>query len=83
MTAMYKFCWALWIVGTILIAASWADLVTPTLGWVGFGIALVGSLLSFGAQRPPQQSWPNPPEVGVEDQSPDAGPKAGEDWQRD
>ncbi len=40
-----KFAWALWIAGTILILLSWTDTVTPTVGWVGFGIALGGFVL--------------------------------------
>jgi hypothetical protein len=43
--------WALWIVGTAIIVASWANVVTPTVGWVGFGIALVGTVLSSFARR--------------------------------
>jgi hypothetical protein len=62
---MYKFCWVLWICGTVVIVASWLDIVTPTVGWVGFGIALAGTLLSFGAhqqrQQPPaKRSEPDP-----------------------
>jgi hypothetical protein len=72
MTALYKFCWAIWIGGTILIVASWADIVSPTIGWVGFGVALLGTLLSFGAQKRPHRLRPEPPEVGHEDQTPTA-----------
>jgi hypothetical protein len=43
---MYKFCWLLWIGGTILIIASWGEIVTPAIGWIGFGVALTGTLLS-------------------------------------
>jgi hypothetical protein len=73
---MYKFCWAMWIGGTILIVASWANVVTPTIGWIGFGVALIGTLLSFGAQ---QRSPPQPPVGGNEDQPGSAGPGAGPD----
>ncbi len=76
MTGMYKFCWAMWLVGTILIVASWADVVTPTIGWVGFGVALAGTLLSFGAQQRPQQPHPKPREGGSEDQTPTTDPDA-------
>ena len=44
---LYKLAWFVWIVGTILIVMSWNGTVSPTTGWVGFGIALVGVLLSF------------------------------------
>src|SRR5260221_10399980 len=56
MTAMYKACWALWIGGTVLIVASWAHVVPPTVGWLGFGAALVGTLLSFATQARPRPS---------------------------
>ncbi len=67
---MYKFCWAMWLGGTLLIVASWANVVTPPVGWVGFAVALAGTLLSFGAQRPRQQSRRKPPEGNPEDQPP-------------
>jgi len=70
MTPMYKFCWAMWIVGTILIVASWVNIVNPTVGWVGFGVALLGTLLSFGAQQRHQQIKPQPPEIDAENQTP-------------
>jgi hypothetical protein len=66
MTRMYRFCWALWIGGTILIVASWTDVVTPTIGWIGFGVALAGTLLSFGAQ---QRLPPSPQASSPEDQT--------------
>ena len=69
MTRMYKFCWAMWIGGTILIIASWSDVVTPAIGWFGFGLALAGTLLSFGSRQPlpplsPEQSQSNLSEMG-------------------
>jgi hypothetical protein len=69
MTTMYKLCWAMWIGGTILIVASWADVVSPTVGWIGFGAALVGTLLSFLAQQRPQQSRFESPGTGPKDQT--------------
>jgi len=42
-----QICWALWIVGTAIIVASWANIVTPTVGWGGFVIALVGTVLNY------------------------------------
>jgi hypothetical protein len=83
MTAMYKFCWVMWIGGTALIAASWGDVVSPTIGWVGFGIALAGTLLSFVAQQHPQQSLREPLEAGPEDQTPSAEQSATADRPRD
>lgn len=42
-----KLSWALWLVGTAIIVLSWFQSISPTLGWVGFGLALLGSLLSW------------------------------------
>jgi hypothetical protein len=67
---MYKFCWGMWIGGTILIVASWVDIVSPTVGWVGFGVALLGTLLSFVAQQRRQQIQPRAPEINDGDQTP-------------
>jgi hypothetical protein len=52
MMSVHKLSWALWIGGTILIAASWIDVVTPQIGWVGFGIAVVGTMLSRVNSQP-------------------------------
>lgn len=76
MTAMYKFCWMMWIGGTALIVASWSEVVSPTVGWVGFGIALSGTVLSLVAQQHPQKSLRKPPEVGSEVQTPSSEPGA-------
>jgi hypothetical protein len=70
MTTMYKFCWAMWIGGTILIIASWVDIVSPTVGWIGFGVALLGTLLSFGIQQRQQQTQPPPSKIDNGDQTP-------------
>jgi hypothetical protein len=43
---MRKVCWLLWIAGTAVIVASWLDVVTPAVGWIGFAAALAGSMLS-------------------------------------
>lgn len=39
-------CWVGWIAGTVLIAMSWFNLVSPIVGWSGFGVAAVASLAS-------------------------------------
>jgi hypothetical protein len=67
MTPMYRFCWVLWIGGTAVIVASWLSIVTPAVGWVGFGVALAGTLLSFGAQQRPQQPTAKPSEPHTQD----------------
>ena len=77
MTALYKFCWVLWIGGTILIVASWGDIVTPTVGWIGFGVALAGTLFSIVAQQSPrkgQRTRPEERELGAERFPPPDGP---------
>jgi len=44
--------WWLWCVGSLLIAGSWFGYVSNTLGWWGFGIAMVGSAMSWGLIPP-------------------------------
>lgn len=51
MTPVYKFSWVLWIGGTLLIVASWVELIPVTIGWIGFGIALAGTLLSMASNK--------------------------------
>ncbi len=69
MTPLYKFCWVLWIAGTAIIVASWLDIVTPTVGWVGFGVALAGTLLSLGSQQRRQQPPANRSEPHSQDET--------------
>jgi hypothetical protein len=47
-----QIAWWLWAVGTVLIALSWFNVVSVTIGWIGFGLGLVGSVLGWGL-RPP------------------------------
>ncbi len=51
MNPVYQFAWVLWIGGTILIIGSWVDAIPVHIGWVGFGIALAGTLLSIVSER--------------------------------
>jgi len=53
-----QFCWLVWLVGTVLVVLSWMRLVSPTAGWVGFGISLLGVLLSYLPQRPDPSAYP-------------------------
>jgi len=50
-----QIAWWLWAVGTVVIVLSWANLVSPIIGWCGFGIGLVGSVVGWGF-RPPRSS---------------------------
>ena len=43
---------ALWISGTVLIVLSWVNVVPNKVGWIGWGVALFGTLLSFAGKRP-------------------------------
>jgi len=45
--------WWLWAIGTVLIVLSWFKVVTPTIGWCGFAIAVSGSVMGWGL-RPPK-----------------------------
>jgi hypothetical protein len=44
-------CNALWLIGTVLIVLSWVNAVTPVVGWIGFGVAGVGWVISLGLKR--------------------------------
>jgi hypothetical protein len=48
----HQVSWWLWAVGTVLIALSWFDVVSSKVGWCGFGIGMLGSVLGWGL-RPP------------------------------
>lgn len=50
--------WIFWLAGTALIGASWTGAVTHTVGWTGFGIALLGTLLSMGGGSQPSPEDP-------------------------
>ena len=63
--------WWLWCAGTALVVASWFDLVSPSIGWCGFGIGLLGSVVGWGL-RPPSADSPPPggPRTGAPDDPP-------------
>jgi hypothetical protein len=57
-----QIAWWLWAAGSVLIALSWFDVVSNTIGWCGFAIGMVGSMIGWGL-RPPRgdtQAWPPP-----------------------
>ena len=41
-----RILWGIWWIGTILIICSWFDIVSPTVGWIGFGAGCASSLVS-------------------------------------
>ena len=45
--------WTLYIIGFLIVAASWINLVTPAVGWTGWIIGMIGWGLGFlkGPQR--------------------------------
>jgi len=47
-----QIAWYLWAIGTLLVVLSWVGVVSPTIGWCGFAIGLVGTVISWGL-RPP------------------------------
>lgn len=44
-------CWIMWLVGTIMIIASWTGGVATWVGWTGFALAVVAWLMTMGARR--------------------------------
>ena len=43
----HQLYWPAWWIGTALIAGSWFSIVSPTVGWVGFGLAGAAALGSY------------------------------------
>lgn len=56
-----QLAWWLWTVGSIMIVLSWFDVVSTTVGWCGFGIAMAGSVIGRVLRPPPSESQPEPP----------------------
>jgi hypothetical protein len=54
-----QLCWFIWIGGTALILLSWTGAVSPTVGWIGFGVACAAALITYLPQKhiPPNQDW--------------------------
>ena len=50
-TTLNQATWLLWWAGTILIVLSWINVVSNTLGWIGFSAALASSFISVIANR--------------------------------
>jgi hypothetical protein len=47
-----QIAWWFWAVGTVLIVLSWFEVVSTIVGWCGFGIGLVGSVIGWGLRAP-------------------------------
>ena len=43
--------WAVWWLGTILIVLSWINVVSSTVGWIGFAAALASTFASVVARK--------------------------------
>lgn len=56
-----RLVWLAWWAGFILIILSWADVVSHTIGWIGFGLAAAATAASVIANR----YWKPPPGVDV------------------
>jgi ABC-type ATPase with predicted acetyltransferase domain len=46
-----RICNVVWVVGTAAIILSWARVVPPSVGWVGFGVSVVAWALSSTIAR--------------------------------
>jgi len=58
--------WSFWAVGTVLIVLSWFKVVAAQVGWIGFGIGMVGSVMGWGLTPPKStQSSSTPPDQGA------------------
>jgi hypothetical protein len=62
-----KIAWWFWAVGTVLIALSWFNVVSTTVGWCGFGIGMVGSMMGWGLRPPRDQTQPDAPKPEKKD----------------
>ncbi len=57
--------WWFWAAGSVLIVLSWFRVVSPLIGWIGFGIGMVGSVMGWGL-RPPKSTQSSQPPPGYE-----------------
>ena len=44
---VYKIAWVIWIIGSLLVIASWIALVPLDWGWFGFVVTLIGVVASM------------------------------------
>jgi hypothetical protein len=50
-----QIAWWFWAIGTVLVVLSWFDVVSTTVGWCGFALGVVGSVISWGLRPPSGQ----------------------------
>jgi hypothetical protein len=50
-THLSRGMWGAWWAGTILLVLSWTEIVSPTIGWIGFGIACISVVVSVIANK--------------------------------
>jgi hypothetical protein len=62
-----QIAWWLWAVGTVLIVLCWTNAVNLTIGWFGFGMGLVGSIMSWGLRPPRGGPPPESPQAEKKD----------------
>jgi hypothetical protein len=62
--------WWFWAVGSTLIALSWFHVVSYEIGWFGFVIGMIGSVMGWGVMPPPSEDnsppTPQSPDVDAE-----------------
>ena len=58
---LHKICWAMWILGIVLVVLAWVKVVNSTLGFVGLAIGLAGIALPYVVRSSSKQP---PDEVG-------------------
>ena len=61
-----QIAWWFSAVGTGLIALSWFDVVSNKVGWCGFGLIMVGSVMEWGVRPPRSDTQPLPPTTDFE-----------------
>jgi hypothetical protein len=61
-----QIAWYLWFIGTVLIVLSWFKVVNNTIGWCGFGMGMVGSVMSWGVRPPKSISEQEQPKLDTD-----------------
>ena len=62
-----QMAWWLWAVGTVVVVLSWMRIVSIAIGWCGFAIGLVGSVISWGLRPPSRERPAQPPNIEKSD----------------